>query len=194
MTPPTETLPRKSRCAALLDHFAQVEDPRGLGRIRHPLPEVLLLVLCGTIADYEDIAAWGAAHLGFLRRHLPYGNGVPGERWLTILMNRINPALCAQNRSRGAGAPRDRPGRLRGPGGGGRAVPVAAYGLTVIQRWRTTLLPRGPSRVIVFVPDPSLALRSTDRLAELFAPDRVEDFLQLALPSPPLQLAVVDRV
>ena len=62
------------------------------------MPEILFLVVCGTIADcddYEDIAAWGAAHLDFLRRHLPYAHGVPGERWLTILMNRINPALFA---------------------------------------------------------------------------------------------------
>ena len=98
MIPSAEVLPRKSRLAALLDHFAEVEDPRDVRRILHPLPEVLLLVVCGTIADcddYEDIAAWGAAHLGFLRRHLPYENGVPGERWLTILMNRINPALFA---------------------------------------------------------------------------------------------------
>ena len=98
MIPSAETLPRKSRLAALLDHFATVEDPRDVRRILHPLPEVLLLVVCGTIADcddYEDIAGWGAAHLDFLRRHLPYEHGVPGERWLTILMNRINPALFA---------------------------------------------------------------------------------------------------
>ena len=98
MTPPTEILPRKSRLAALLDRFAQVEDPRDVRRILHPLPEILLLVVCGTIADcddYEDIAAWGASHLDFLRQHLPYAQGVPGERWLTILMNRINPALFA---------------------------------------------------------------------------------------------------
>jgi predicted transposase YbfD/YdcC len=98
MTSTTETLPRKSRLAALLDHFAQVEDPRDVRRILHPLPEILLLVVCGTIADgddYEDIAAWGAAHLDFLRQHLPFEHGVPGERWLTILMNRINPALFA---------------------------------------------------------------------------------------------------
>ena len=98
MTSPTETLPRKSRLAALLDHFSQVEDPRDVRRILHPLPEILFLVVCGTIADcddYEDIAAWGAAHLDFLRQHLPYEHGVPGERWLTILMNRINPALFA---------------------------------------------------------------------------------------------------
>ena len=75
-----------------------MEDPRDVRRILHPLPEILLLVVCGTVADcddYEDIAAWGAAHLDFLRRHLPYEHGVPGERWLTILMNRINPALFA---------------------------------------------------------------------------------------------------
>jgi len=94
----TESLPRQSRLAALLDHFATVEDPRDVRRILHPLPEILLLVVCGTIADcddHEDIAARGAAHLAFLRRFLPYDHGVPGERWLTILMNRINPALFA---------------------------------------------------------------------------------------------------
>ena len=98
MIPSAETLPRKSRLAALLDHFSQVEDPRDVRRILHRLREILLLVVCGSIADcddYEDIAAWGAAHLDFLRRHLPYANGVPGERWLTILMNRINPGLFA---------------------------------------------------------------------------------------------------
>jgi hypothetical protein len=94
MTIPAEASPRKSRLAALLDHFAQVEDPRDVRRTLHPLPEILFLVVCGTIADcddYEDIAAWGAAHLDFLRQHLPYTQGVPGERWLTILMNRLNP-------------------------------------------------------------------------------------------------------
>lgn len=88
MIPSAETLPPKARLAARLDHFAGVEDPRDVRRILHPLPGVLLLVVCGTIADcddYEDIAGWGAAHLGFLRRHLPYEHGVRGERWLTIL-------------------------------------------------------------------------------------------------------------
>ncbi|HRO13333.1 ISAs1 family transposase, partial [Amaricoccus sp.] len=98
MIPTAETLPRKSRLTALLEHFAVVEDPRDVRRITHRLDEILLLVVCGTIADcddYEDIAAWGAAHLDFLRRHLPYADGVPGERWLTILMNRIDPDLFA---------------------------------------------------------------------------------------------------
>jgi predicted transposase YbfD/YdcC len=88
--------PEKSRLRALLDHFAVIDDPREQWRVAHPLPEVLLLVVCGTIADcddYEGIAAWGEAHLEFLRRFLPYHHGVPGARWLNILMNRVDPGL-----------------------------------------------------------------------------------------------------
>lgn len=86
----------KSRLKALLEHFSLIEDPREPWKVAHPLPEVLLLVVCGTIADcddYDHIAAWGEAHLPFLREILPYHHGVPGGRWLTLLMNRIDPAL-----------------------------------------------------------------------------------------------------
>jgi predicted transposase YbfD/YdcC len=86
----------KPRLKALLEHFSVIEDPREPWRVAHPLPEVLLLVVCGTICDcddYDGIAEWGAAHLDFLRRYLPYHHGVPGGRWLTMLMNRINPGL-----------------------------------------------------------------------------------------------------
>lgn len=61
MPPQIETFPvGKRRLAARLEHVAQVEDPRDVRRILHPLPEILRLVVCVTIADcddYEDIAA-----------------------------------------------------------------------------------------------------------------------------------------
>jgi hypothetical protein len=62
----TSDFAAKSRLRALLDHFAVIEDPREPWRVAHPLAEVLLLVVCGTIADcdgYEGIAEWGKAHL-----------------------------------------------------------------------------------------------------------------------------------
>jgi len=96
MSEPALIFGEKSRLRALLDHFAVIEDPREPWRVAHPLPEVLLLVVCGTIADcddYDHIAAWGEAHLPFLREMLPYHHGVPGGRWLTLLMNRIDLAL-----------------------------------------------------------------------------------------------------
>jgi predicted transposase YbfD/YdcC len=88
----------KSRLRALLDHFSIIDDPREQWRVAYPLSEVLLLVVCGSIADcddYEGIAEWGKAHLPFLRRFLPFHHGVPGARWLNLLMNRIDPGLSS---------------------------------------------------------------------------------------------------
>jgi predicted transposase YbfD/YdcC len=96
MSPVVAAPSGKSRLSVLLEHLSTIDDPRDVRRILHPLAEILFLVVCGTIADcddYDDIAAWGEAHLDFLRRHLPFLNGVPGGRWLTILMNRISPEL-----------------------------------------------------------------------------------------------------
>lgn len=91
-----DTAFEKPRLRSLLDHFAIIADPRESWRVAHPLPEVLLLAVCGSICscdDFDDIAAWGEAHLGFLRRFLPFHHGIPGARWLNILMNRIDPEL-----------------------------------------------------------------------------------------------------
>ncbi len=88
----------KPRLAVLLEHFSAIEDDRQSWKVMYPLPEVLLLVVCGTIAssdDYEDIVDWGEAHLGFLRRFGEYHFGIPGADWLRCLMNRLDPALFA---------------------------------------------------------------------------------------------------
>jgi predicted transposase YbfD/YdcC len=92
----TDVAFEKPRLAGLLEHFSRIADFRASWRVMHPLPEVLLLVVCGTIAsgdDYEDIVDWGEAHLGFLRRFLPYYYGLPCADWLRTLMNRIDPEL-----------------------------------------------------------------------------------------------------
>lgn len=89
----------KSRLKSLLDHLGRVDDVREPWRVAHPLREVLFLVVCGTICDCEDydaIADWSEEHLDFLRRFLPFDHGVPGGRWLTILMNRIDPVLFSE--------------------------------------------------------------------------------------------------
>jgi predicted transposase YbfD/YdcC len=102
-----DILGEKPRLRSLLDHFALIEDSREAWRVAHPLPEVLLLVVCASIAscdDFDDIAAWGETHLPFLRRYLPYHHGIPCARWLNILMNRIDPDLfsdCFMSWARG---------------------------------------------------------------------------------------------
>jgi hypothetical protein len=72
-----------------LPRCSAIEDPRELWRVLYSLPEILLSFVCGTMAecsDYEAIAAWG-------ERDLLYDQEVPETRRLTLLMNRIAPAL-----------------------------------------------------------------------------------------------------
>ena len=88
-----EEIPR-ARVAALLQHFAKLEDDREAWRVAYPLAEVLLLLTCATIAscdDFEDIVGWGEHHLDFLRRFAPFHHGIPCERWVRALVNRVDP-------------------------------------------------------------------------------------------------------
>src|SRR6202790_2510197 len=90
-----EDLPR-ARLALLLEHFSELSDDREPGRIMYPLEEVLLLVTCATIAscdDFDDIVGWGEHHLDFLRGFSEFHFGIPCERWLRSLVNRIDPVL-----------------------------------------------------------------------------------------------------
>ena len=92
-----EDLP-KARVALLLKHFSRLDDERQPWRIVYPLSEVLLLLTCATIAscdDFDEIAAWGKYHLDLLRKFAPYHNGIPCERWLRTLVNRIDPQTFA---------------------------------------------------------------------------------------------------
>lgn len=88
-------LPR-SRVSVLLDHFSDLGDEREPRRVMYPLHEVLLLVTCATICscdDFDEIAAWGEHHLAFLRKFSEFHFGIPCERWLRILVNRVDPVL-----------------------------------------------------------------------------------------------------
>jgi len=90
-----EEMPR-ARLALLLGHFSRLDDDRDAWRVAYPLSEVLLLLTCATIAscdDFDDIAAWGEDHLDFLRRFAPFHFGIPCQRWLRALVNRVDPVM-----------------------------------------------------------------------------------------------------
>jgi hypothetical protein len=55
-TTPDEDIPR-ARVALLLKHFSVIKDDREPWRVVYPLREVLLLVVCGTIAGCDDFGA-----------------------------------------------------------------------------------------------------------------------------------------
>ncbi len=61
-----------------LEHFAGLPDPR-TRRPAYPLQELLLIAVCAILSgadDWVDVADWGRAKLGWLRRFLPFENGV----------------------------------------------------------------------------------------------------------------------
>jgi predicted transposase YbfD/YdcC len=93
----------RDRLAVLLKHFSALSDQRESWRVMYPLAEVMLLLTCATICscdDFDEIVAWGTSHLSFLRRFSEFHFGIPGERWLRDLVNRVDPILfgrCFEN-------------------------------------------------------------------------------------------------
>ena len=81
---------------SLLDHFSAREDPRQPWKAAYPFREILLLDLCGTIAEMDDfveIRAWGKLRLPFLRRFLLFERGIPSHDTLNDVVNAIDPEL-----------------------------------------------------------------------------------------------------
>jgi DDE_Tnp_1-associated/Transposase DDE domain len=79
---------------SFLAHFAAINDPRQVGKVLYPLPEILLLLLCATIAgadDFVEIALWGHEHLAFLRQFLLYQRGIPSHDVLCDVIAAIDP-------------------------------------------------------------------------------------------------------
>ncbi|MCP4047210.1 MAG: ISAs1 family transposase, partial [Gammaproteobacteria bacterium] len=76
----------------ILDHFSALEDPRQYWKVLYPLPEILLVVLCGVMAgadDFVEIERWGKRKLEYLRRHLPYKDGICSHDTLNDVMNAL---------------------------------------------------------------------------------------------------------
>jgi len=77
---------------ALLDQFSALEDPRQAWKVVYPLPEILLSVLCASLAgadDFVEIERWANRKLDFLRRFLPFGNGIPSHDTLNDVFNAL---------------------------------------------------------------------------------------------------------
>ena len=82
-----------------LVHFAPLQDPRQNAKIMYPLDEIVLLVVCATIAGADDLVEvreWGLQHLDFLRGYLQFRDDVPSHDTLADVLNAVDPALFEQ--------------------------------------------------------------------------------------------------
>lgn len=81
--------------ASLLGHFSALDDPRQSWKVVYPLPEILLVVLCGTLAGAQNIVEirqWAGHKLAFLRGFLPFARGVPSHDTLCDVLNALEAA------------------------------------------------------------------------------------------------------
>ncbi len=89
----------RARVAVLLDHFPSLATSASPNASCIRSRRFCFLVTCATISscdDFDDIVAWGEHHLDFLRRFSEFHFGIPCERWLRILVNRVDPTLFAK--------------------------------------------------------------------------------------------------
>ena len=67
------------------DCFAELPDPRVVGRTWHRLLDILFLTLCAVIGgmdDWEAIEEWGNARLDWLRQFVALENGIPSQIYI----------------------------------------------------------------------------------------------------------------
>src|SRR4051794_28948724 len=80
----------------LIEHFSALKDPRQIWKVVYPLPEIMLLVLCATLAgaeDFVEVRLWGVKNLDFLRRFLPFNDGLPPHDPPNDVITALAPAL-----------------------------------------------------------------------------------------------------
>jgi predicted transposase YbfD/YdcC len=96
--PPTRGAARwiRRQKGSLLDQFSALEDPRQAAKVLYPLPEIILLLLCATLAgadDFVEMTLWGSRNLDFLRRLSPYVRGIPSHDTLGEVIRAVDPDL-----------------------------------------------------------------------------------------------------
>lgn len=77
----------------LLDHFSTLPDPRIERSKQYPLNEIILLVISATVSGFEgwkQIKDFGEIKLAWLRKFLPYENGIPVDDTIARVMRKLD--------------------------------------------------------------------------------------------------------
>lgn len=79
---------------SVLQEFEDLEDPRQSDRCQYPLQEMLLVALCAVSSDADDwvhVAEWGRLKLEWLRKWLPFEQGVASHDTFSRLFGLLDP-------------------------------------------------------------------------------------------------------
>lgn len=78
----------------LVSHLSRVTDPRSDKNKLYPLAEILLLCVSAVVSGadgWKSIAEFGHIKLNWLRKFLPFENGIPSEDCIAWVMRRLPP-------------------------------------------------------------------------------------------------------
>jgi predicted transposase YbfD/YdcC len=73
---------RTKQDITFMSHFSKLPEPRISGMVTYPLNEILLVSLCAVLSgcdDFVEISEYGKEKLEFLRKFLPFSNGIPSH-------------------------------------------------------------------------------------------------------------------
>ena len=77
-----------------LKHFSNIKDYRDPVRVNYKLSEIFFLTLCAVLSgcdDFVEISNYGQENIKFLKKYLPYENGIPSHDTLNNVFNKLNP-------------------------------------------------------------------------------------------------------
>ena len=85
---------KKSAFDVLLDEMGKCKDFRVEGRTVYPLTEILFLTICGSMSNCttdEEIVDFGELRLEWLRKYLPFKDGIPSHDTINRVLGLLDP-------------------------------------------------------------------------------------------------------
>src|SRR5947209_722679 len=85
-----------TRIGSLKTHFRPLKDPRVVGRSRHRLIDIIVLAICGVIAncdDWPDIALFARQRESWFRRFLALPHGIPAHDTFERVFAALDPRV-----------------------------------------------------------------------------------------------------
>lgn len=89
----TENPAVQNQRLSLTEAFAGLPDPRVVGRTKHDLVEMLVVMVCALLCGVDDcvgIEAWAKERIDWLRRFLKLGSGIPSHDTLGRLFGLLD--------------------------------------------------------------------------------------------------------
>jgi predicted transposase YbfD/YdcC len=87
-----------TRVGSIKKHFRRLKDPRVVGRTHHLLIDIIVMAICGVIAncdDWPDIAQFAEQRLSWFKRFLKLPNGVPSHDTFERVFAALDPRVFA---------------------------------------------------------------------------------------------------